>query len=64
MVTTEQKTVADAMKYHEVMECLRNMQLPHGTCEPRERKACTHCNASDKLNRMIAEYAGLPVVLA
>lgn len=58
------RTVEDAAKFHEVMECLRNMQMPHGTCQPRERLACTNCNAKDRLDKMIAEYKGAPIVLS
>lgn len=59
-----QRTIDDAAKFHEVMECLRNMQMPHGTCQPRERLACTNCNAKDRLNKMIAEYNGARIVLS
>lgn len=60
----DQRTITDAAKYHEVMRCLRDMQMPHGTCQPRERRACTSCNARDDLNKMIAGYAGASVVLS
>lgn len=48
-------------KYYEVMELLRKTKLPHGTCQPRERKACTHCNAVEELDRRVAEHKGWPV---
>jgi|GEM_PF-3905700 len=50
--------------YHDVMECLRDMQLSHGTCEPRSRRACTHCNAIERLQELVAQYRGRPVQLA
>lgn len=50
--------------YHDLMECLRDMQMPHGTCQPRSRRACTHCNASDRLQELVAKYRGRPVHLA
>lgn len=53
----------DAFRYHKAMHCLLNMQMQHGLCEPRSRKACTHCNAKDRLDAMIAEYRGPMVVL-
>lgn len=49
---------------HRVMNLLRSMQMEHGTCQPRERRACTHCNASDDLKKIVAEYKGRPVVPA
>lgn len=54
----------DSRKYHEVMECLRRLKMEHGTCFPRERHACTHCAAAEKLLRLQAEYRGPRVVLA
>lgn len=53
----------DAQKYHRVMQLLRDMRMEHGLCKPRERKACTACNAKDALNKMIDEYTGAPVTL-
>lgn len=57
------KTAEDAAKFHRVMGLLLNLQMAHGTCHPRERRACTNCNARDDLNQMIAEYNGAPVKL-
>jgi len=54
---------ADAENYHRVMQLLADSELPHGLCQPRERKACSHCNAADELARMRAEYKGVPVAL-
>ena len=28
--------------YHDVMECLRDMQMPHGTCQPQSRLSLIH----------------------
>ena len=57
-------TVDEKGAYHDVMECLRDMQMPHGTCEQRARRACTHCNASERLQELVAEYRGRPAQLA
>lgn len=51
-------------KFHTVMDCLRKLKMPHGTCLPRERKACTHCAAAERLLKMQAEYKGPRVRLA
>jgi len=51
-------------EYNRVMGLLRNTKMPHGLCEPRERKACTHCNAVEELDKIIAEYKGARIVLA
>jgi len=48
----------DSQLYHRVMQCLRNMDMPHGLCQPRERMACTHCNAKDQLEKLKMEYQG------
>lgn len=50
--------------YDDVMECLRDMQMPHGTCEPRWRRACTHCNAKERLQLLVDGWRGRPVRLA
>ena len=49
-------------KYNRVMSLLRNTKMAHGLCEPRERKACTHCNAVEELDKLIAEYKGARVI--
>lgn len=51
-------------QYHQVMGLLRDMQMEHGTCQPRERRACTACNAKDDLDKLLAEYKGQPIALA
>lgn len=48
----------DAVQYHRVMALLQNTSMEHGTCQPRERRACTHCNAVDDLKKMTDEYKG------
>lgn len=48
--------------YNRVMSLLRNTKMPHGLCEPRERKACTHCNAEEELDKMLSEYKGARIV--
>ena len=52
-----------AAKYHRVMQLLVNARMQHGLCQPRERKACTACNAQDDLEKMVDEYKGAPVAL-
>lgn len=61
MMDEDTRIAADAAKFHQVMSLLSNLQMPHGTCRPRERRACTHCNARDDLDKMLAEYKGIPV---
>ena len=51
-------------EYNRVMGLLQNTKMPHDLCEPRERKACTHCNAVEELDKLIAEYKGARIVLA
>lgn len=55
---------ADAVNFHIVMQCLQDLRLEHGLCQPRERLACTHCNAQDKLDEMLAQYKGPLIVLS
>ena len=52
---------SDVRQYHIVMAWLRDMNLPHGKCEPRSDKACTHCNAADCLSAFMLCYRGAPV---
>jgi len=54
----------DAMDYHRIMGWLRATKMQHGQCQPRERLACTHCNAVDNLEAAITAYRGQPVILA
>lgn len=50
-----------AGQYYRVMDLLRDsMHMKHGLCEPRERRACTRCNATDDLATMVSEYRGAP----
>lgn len=49
--------------YNRVMSLLRATRIEHGLCEPRERRACTHCNAVDDLKKMVDEYKGARIVL-
>lgn len=60
----DEQTQDDARKYHEIMEALRRLEMPHGTCEPRSRKACGHCAAAEKIVKMKAEYKGPMIRLA
>lgn len=49
--------------YNRVMSLLRSTRMEHGLCQPRERRACTHCNAVDDLNKMVDEYKGARIIL-
>jgi hypothetical protein len=49
---------SQAAAYHEVMGHLRALRMDHGLCQPRERRACTHCNAEDDLAKAVAAYRG------
>lgn len=51
----------DAEAYQIVMSLLKNTKLPHGLCQPREKRACTNCNAREKLNELIENYKGRPI---
>jgi hypothetical protein len=44
--------------YHRLMSLLRDAQLPHGKCQPRSRRACTHCNAREEIDEMVKGYKG------
>lgn len=50
------------VKFHRVMQLLRNTKMEHGLCQPRSRKACTHCNAADEIDTMLSEYKGARIV--
>lgn len=63
MMHPTMKDREDAEKYHRVMELLRSARMEHGLCKPRDRRACTACNAKDDLEKLISEYRGAPVVL-
>ena len=54
----------DAERFHEAMQCFKDMQLPHGLCKPRSRMACTNCNAADRLRELVDSYRGPKVVSA
>lgn len=48
----------DSQNYHRAMQCLSDMKMEHGLCQPRSRKACTNCNAADILEAMQSAYKG------
>ena len=52
-----------AQKFYRVMGLLKGTKMKHGLCKPRERRACTNCNAVEALDKMLAEYRGAPVLL-
>ncbi len=49
-------------RFDRVMNLLACLKMEHGLCDPRERRACTNCNAIDDLNTMLAEYKGPHVI--
>lgn len=51
-------------EYNRLMLLLRNTKMEHGLCQPRERKACTACNAQDELDTIIAGYKGARIVMS
>ena len=54
----------EAYAYHEIMGALRRAKMEHGLCEPKERHACTRCEAERRIERMLSEYKGRRVRLA
>lgn len=50
--------------YYRVMDLLRRTRMEHGLCQPRSRRACSHCNAVDDLKVMVDEYKGAPIRIA
>ena len=53
----------DAERYHKVMHLLRDAKMDHGLCQPRERRACTRCNALDDIEKIISEYKGMGLTI-
>jgi len=43
-------------KYDRAMLLVTQLDMPHGTCEPKERNACTHCGAERELKNMGQEW--------
>lgn len=42
-----------------ILSLVRSTRMPkHGICQPRERKACTICNANDALDEILREWGG------
>lgn len=58
------ETMSIEQEYHRVMALLQNTRMEHGLCQPRERRACTHCNAVDDLNKLMEEYKGPPITFS
>ncbi len=52
----------DAARYHEIMALVGDLQMEHGLCQPRARRACTRCNATDDLAALLQGYRGPRVV--
>ena len=57
-MSTEEQLRDDASNYHRVMRLLKNTRMEHGLCVPRGRRACTNCNATDDLKKMVDDYKG------
>jgi hypothetical protein len=47
-----------------LLSLVRSSLRLHGLCQPRERKACTACNAADELREIVKAWGGLRVHLA
>lgn len=47
--------------YCELMGFIRSTKMKHGLCHPRERKACTACNAQDYIDALLSEWKGAPI---
>ena len=58
-----QEAQADGTLYHEIMGGRRRTKMEHGLCEPKERHACTRCEAERRIERMLSEYKGRRVRL-
>ena len=56
------KAEKDARKYRgdydHVLGLIRSTKMYHGTCKPRERKACTACNAQEELDKILSGWKG------
>lgn len=46
--------------HNKVMDLLRNTKMEHGLCDPRERRACSHCNAVEELDKITENYDAAP----
>lgn len=44
--------------YDHVLGLLRSTKREHGLCQPRERKACTACNAQEELDIILSGWKG------
>lgn len=42
----------------DVLGLLRNTRMEHGLCYPRERRACTHCNSREQLEKIVIAWKG------
>jgi hypothetical protein len=46
------------------MNALKWTKREHGLCQPRSRRACSHCNALETIDQMIADYKGPRIILS
>lgn len=42
----------------EILELLRMTRMQHGSCQPREHKACTACNAQEQIDAILSKWKG------
>lgn len=61
---TPRQLAERSCKLDRILSLLKNLQLPHGTCQPRSRQACTKCNAQDELDAMVSEFKGTTLRLS
>lgn len=52
------------IEYNRIMGLLRATRMQHGKCQPREHRACTHCNAVDDIERLVNEWGGPRISLS
>lgn len=46
------------LREEHLLDLLRATKMKHGICQPRERKACTACNAQEELDAILAKWKG------
>lgn len=58
-----QQLAASERELTNVLSLVRSTFMEHGLCEPRSRKACSACNARDKLREIIEAWKGPKVTV-
>lgn len=61
--TLAQQLAASERELTNVLSLVRSTFMEHGLCEPRSRKACSACNARDKLREIIEAWKGPKVTV-